>query len=326
MAEDENPLDRISSGPAPTGPNPWRSDRLPTGSPYTNGLYGTGVVRNPRRLGLAGWLTLAVAVVLLAGAVGWAAVSKSGRDDAAPLPGITGPATPPPAPSIDQITANSLFTTTLTAPAACPLPAWSTDQAAMEAFADAAVACLGGMWGLPAVRVDVVVPAADGTVGGACTASRRIDSIITCDGVTFMNYDRARAGIGNQAGGALMWLALDVAGRTERRSGVAADVDALVRLAGGPTSPQGGEHLRRRHVQDLCLAGGTLAKLVGHGIQARDLDEASAESASWTIISATSNEPVLARGTAQSWFDRGRLSPTLEVCRTAWTVPVDQVS
>ncbi|CAM3980001.1 Neutral zinc metallopeptidase [Tsukamurella ocularis] len=326
MAEDENPLDRISSGPAPTGPNPWRSNRLPTGSPYANGLYGTGDARSRRRLGLAGWLTLAVAVVLLAGAVGWAAVSKSGRDDAPQLPGITARATPPPAPSIDQITANSLFTTALTAPATCPLPAWSVDRAAMQTFGQAATACLGGMWGLPAVRVDVAVPAADGSLPGACTAGARVESIITCDTVTFMNHDRARAGIGNQAGGALMWFALDVAGRAERRSGVSADVDALVRLAGGPTSTPGGEHLRRRHVQNLCLAGGTLAKLVGHGIQARDMEEASSESASWTVISATSNDPVLARGTAQSWFDRGRLSPTLDVCRTAWTVPVDQVS
>lgn len=325
MAQDENPLDRISAGPAPTGPNPWRSNRLPTGSPYANGLYGTGDVRNPRRLGLAGWLTLVVAVVLLAGAVGWAAVSKSDRDDAA-LPGITGRATPPPAPSVAQITANSLFTTPLTAPASCPLPAWSTERAAMQAFAQAGTGCLGGMWGLPAVRVDVFTPRADGTVDGACTASKHVESIVTCDDVLLMNYDRARSGIGSQAGAALMWLALDVAGRAERRSGVAADVDALVRLDGGPTGVQGGEHLRRRHVQNLCLAGGTLAKLVGHGIQPRDMEEASSEAASWTIISATSNQPVLARGTAQSWFDRGRLSPTLEVCRTAWTVPVDQVS
>ncbi|MBS4102540.1 hypothetical protein [Tsukamurella paurometabola] len=326
MVQDENPLDRISSGPAPTGPNPWRSDRLPTGSPYSSGRSGTGGVRHPRRLGLAGWLTLVAAVVLLAGAVGWAAVSKSGRDDAGPLPGITGAATPPPAPSVDQISANSLFTTTLTAPATCPLPAWSTDRAAMQAFSQAATACLGGMWRLPTSRVEVFDPAPDGTVAGACTADKRIQSIITCDDVTMINYERARAGIGSQAGAALMWLSLDVAGRTERRSGVSADVDALVRTAGGPTSDQGAEYLRRRHLQNLCLAGATLTKLVGHGIQARDMEEASSEAASWTVISATSKDAVMARGTAQSWFDRGRLSPTQDVCRTAWSVPVDQVS
>lgn len=327
MSHDENPLDRISSGPSPTGPNPWRSSRLPTGSPYAGGgLYGTGDVKNPRRLGRSGWITLVIAVALIAGAIGWAAVSKPGPDDAAPLPGLTGPATPPPAPSVDQITANGLFTTTLTAPAVCPFPTWSTERTAMQAFAQAATGCLGGMWRLPTSRVEMLVPAPDGTVAGSCTADKKVPSIATCDGVTMINEERARSGIGSQAGAALMWLSLDVAGRTERRSGVSADVDALVRASGGPTSPQGSEHLRRRHVQNLCLAGGTLAKVVDHGIAARDMEEASSEAASWTIVSAISTEPVLSAVTAQSWFDRGRLSPGLEVCRTAWTVPVEQVS
>jgi hypothetical protein len=76
MTHDENPLDRINSGPAPQGPSPWRSNRLPTGSPYANGLYGTGDGKSPRRLGRTGWICLIAAIVLLAGAVGWAAVSK----------------------------------------------------------------------------------------------------------------------------------------------------------------------------------------------------------------------------------------------------------
>ncbi|WP_415847314.1 hypothetical protein, partial [Tsukamurella strandjordii] len=81
---DDNPLDRISSGPAPQGPSPWRANRLPTGSPYSNGLYGTGDVHRRRRLGRAGWLALIAAVALLAGAVGWAAVTKEGAATTGP--------------------------------------------------------------------------------------------------------------------------------------------------------------------------------------------------------------------------------------------------
>ncbi|WP_019201343.1 hypothetical protein [Tsukamurella sp. 1534] len=88
MSQDENPLDRISSGPAPTGPNPWRSDRLPTGSPYANGPHRGGARR--RGLGRAGWITLIVAVAVIAAAIGWAAVSRPDPVVTSPIGGAVG--------------------------------------------------------------------------------------------------------------------------------------------------------------------------------------------------------------------------------------------
>lgn len=324
---DENPLDRISSGPAPTGPSPWRSSRLPTGSPYANGvygngLYGTGDARSPRRLGRAGWITLIVAVALIAGAIGWAAVSKpSSPTFTSPI----GTGTVPQPPSLEQVTSSNLFGTQLTTPT-CALPAWAPQPEAIQGFADAANRCLEGVWGLRPYRVEVFAAPDDIAPGTACPAGYRVPSISSCGDVTFINRDRIIASAGNQAGVALQWLSLSVAGRAAGRSGLNTDVDALVRVNGGPSNPVGAEYLKRRHMQSLCLSGATLARLVGTSITRTDLEQASADSAGWTVLSQLGDADKLSRANTRSWFDRGSLSPTIEVCRTAWTTPVDQVS
>ncbi|MDP0400023.1 hypothetical protein [Tsukamurella strandjordii] len=325
---DDNPLDRISSGPAPQGPSPWRANRLPTGSPYSNGLYGTGDVQRRRRLGRAGWLALIAAVALLAGAVGWAAVTKEGAATTGPTAvAPTGTAAAPVPPSVDQIAANAVFTTALVTPASCALPPWSTERAAMQRFSEVALACLESVWALPTMRVELF-SSPDGAVPGSdCPPDWKITSFGVCgarNDVLYVNADRMVSSIGNQAGGALQWLGLAAAGQAEVRSGVSADARALIRSAGGDTGPQGFDYAKREHMQGLCLAGTTVGRLVGRGVAAGDLARASEQAGTWSLV-GSDNRPV-SSATARGWFDRGSQSPTPEVCRAVWTVPVDEVS
>ncbi len=323
MSHDENPLDRISSGPAPTGPNPWRSNRLPTGSPYANGLYGTGDVRNPRRLGRSGWITLIVAVVLIAGAVAWAAVSKPGRPDVgSPIGTAT---SPPPVPSVGQITGSAVFTTALVSPPGCALPPLATTPESVEAFARAGTVCLEAVWGLRAGTVRPFSSPDDVPPGSGCFAGEAVTSYGTCNDITYLNVDAAIEAAGNQAPRLLQWLAMAVADRAESRAGTSADTSSLIRSVGGD-GPLGIEYRKRAKAQHLCLAGATVQRLVDHGITRDDVAQASAQSRVWTLLGEGTDGPRVQATTAQRWFDRGSLSPTQEVCRTAWTVPVDQVS
>lgn len=322
MSHDENPLDRISSGPAPTGPNPWRANRLPTGSPYANGLSGTGRTKNPHRLGRAGWITLIVAVALIAGAVGWAAVSKPSIPDFSSPIG-DGPAAPPAAPSIGQVTASPLFVTPLSSPT-CSLPPLSTDRAAVETFARTGTACLAAAWSMRPGEVVVFSDPNNIAPGPGCFAGRPVTSIGTCGDRLDLNYDAAVRGTGSQAGPLLVWLAISVAERAATHAGQSADVSALIRAAGEST-PAALDHQRRRHIQTLCLAGATIRRLVDHGIARADMVQASAQARVWSRPGGTPDGTKVEPDTAQAWFDRGGDSPTQEVCRNAWTVPVEQI-
>lgn len=102
-------------------------------------------------------------------------------------------------------------------------------------------------------------------------------------------------------------------------------MSALIRLA-GESSPVGLDHQRRRHLQTLCLAGATIQRLVDHGIARADVAQASAQARSWRRPGGTPEATSALPETAQAWFDRGSDSPTQEICRTAWTVPAEQVS
>lgn len=324
MSYDENPLDRISSGPAPTGPSPWRSSRLPTGSPYAGGgLYGTGDVKRRRRLGRAGWITLVVAVALIAGAVGWAAVSKPGTPDFASPIGTA--ATPPPPPSVGQITGSSVFTTALVSPPGCALPPLAATRDSVEVFARAGTVCLEAVWGLRAGTVRPFSSPDDIPPGPGCYAGVAVTSYGTCNDVTYLNVDAAIEAAGNQAPRLLQWLAMAVADRAESRAGVSADAGALIRSVDSASS-LGIEYRKRDKAQHLCLAGATIQRLVDHGITRADVEQASAQSRVWTLLGEGQDGPRVQAVTAQQWFDRGSLSPTQEVCRTAWTVPVEQVS
>lgn len=320
---DQNPLDRISSGPAPTGPSPWRSNRLPTGSPYANGLYGTGDVGKRSRLGRAGWITLIVAVALIAGAVGWAAVSKPDAPRFASP--IRTSAAPPPRPSVEQITGSALFTTALVTPPGCALPQLTTTREAVQALAAAGTVCLEAVWGLRPNRVEVFSAPDDVPPGTTCFSRSPVTSYGNCNDITFLNFEAAVEAAGNQAGALMQWLSRAVADHAESRAGVNADIKALVSSVGRST-PTGVEYRKRAHAQSLCLAGATLQRLVGRGFTREDMALASAESRIWTLIGDGDTGPKVDRGTVQSWFDRGSFSPTQDVCRTAWTVPVDQVS
>ncbi len=322
MAQDENPLDRISAGPAPSGPSPWRSNRLPTGSPYANGLYGTGETRRARRLGRAGWITLAVAVVLIAGAVGWAAVAKPGVTGFASPIGTS--AAPPPAPSVEQVTGSSVFTTALVSPPGCGLPPLAPTAASVDTFARAGTVCLEAVWGLRAGSVRTF-SSPDDTPSDGCYAGEKVTSFGTCNDTVHLNADAAIEGAGNQAPRLLQWLALATANRAENRAGISADIEALIRSV-GRSGPVGIEYRKRAHVQTLCLAGATTARLVDHGITRADVDQASAQARVWSLLGDGFDGPRIESATAQAWFDRGALSPTQEVCRTAWTAPVAQVS
>ncbi|RDH13642.1 hypothetical protein [Tsukamurella pulmonis] len=326
MAYDENPLDRISSGPAPTGPSPWRSNRLPTGSPYTQGgLYGTGEVKRRRRLGRAGWITLVVAIVLVAGAVGWAAVSKPGGAGFPSPIGDSAAPPPPPTPSVGQVTGSSVFTTALASPPGCALPPLATTPESVEAFARAGTVCLEAVWSLRAGTVRPFSSPDDVPPGTGCFAGVPVATVGNCNDAIYLNVNGAIEAAGNQAPRLLQWLALAVAGRAENRAGVAADIGALIRSVDG-ASPLGIEYRKRDKAQSLCLSGATIQRLVDHGITRADVAQASAQARVWTLLGEGEDDPRIQADTAQQWFDRGSLSPTQEVCRTAWTVPVDQVS
>ncbi|GAA1083461.1 hypothetical protein [Tsukamurella spumae] len=323
MSHDENPLDRISSGPAPTGPSPWRSNRMPTGSPYASGLYGTGEVRNPRRLGRSGWTALIIAVVLVAGAVAWAAVSKPGRSDiASPIGTATSPPRPP---SVAQVTGSTVFTTALVSPPGCALPPLAATRESVEAFARTGTVCLETVWHLRAATIRPFSSPDDVPPGTGCFAGEPITTFGTCNDEIYLNIDAAIEGAGNQAPHLLQWLSMAVADRAENRAGIAADTAALIRSVDG-ASPLGIEYRKRGHAQTLCLAGATMQRLVDHGITRADIGQASAQARTWTLLGEGTDGPKVQAATAQQWFDRGSLSPTQEVCRTAWTVPVDQVS
>ncbi|BDH55199.1 hypothetical protein [Tsukamurella sp. PLM1] len=323
MTQDENPLDRISAGPPPTGPNPWRSNRLPTGSPYAGARSGAGAARGPRRLGRAGWITLVVAVALIAGAVGWAAVSKPDASRfASPILGTS--ATPPAPPSVAQVTGNAMFAVQLTSPPTCALPPLATNRDAVQAFATAGTVCLEAAWGARPSRVEAFSTPDGVPPGTTCFSRGRVSSYGTCGENTYLNADAAIAGAGNQAAVLLQWLSLAVADHVESASGQSADVRALI-LATGESTPLANEYRRRAHVQTLCLAGATMHRLVDHGITAADLAQASEQAGVWTVP-VNAPDVRLKPATARSWFDRGSLSPTVEVCRTAWTVPGEQVS
>lgn len=327
MGEYDNPLDRISSGPAPQGPQPWRSNRLPTGSPYANGRYGTGHTKRRRSRGRSGWVILVVAVVFIAGAIGWAAVSRPDSSPSAvpPLTRGADTAVPPSPPSVDQITTSSLFTTALVTPR-CALPAWSTDPAAIEAFSGAGTRCLEQVWRLPPNTVRVFSDPNGVAPGNDCPVGWTIRTVSSCGSATFVNRDGIVAAAGNQAAAALQWLSLSVASRAESRSGVGTDVEALVRDAGGAPSPLGSEYLRREHMQTLCLSGSTIARLAGTAITEGDLERAAMDAATFTVVADLPDAPQLSRTNTRAWFDRGSRSPNQGPCGTAWTVPVDQIS
>lgn len=322
MVGDENPLDRISAGPPPTGPTPWRSDRLPTGSPHARGRRSPLRPGDRRGLGRFGKTVLIVAVTLVAGILGWAAfaptrTAESGESLAEPAA--------PPVPTVDQIAVSPLFTTPLSAPA-CPLPAWSTDPAAAQAFTVAANACLEQIWGLQPYRVETFATADDVPPGSTCPPGSRVENIAACEGVVYLNLPRATQPNGDRAGAVLQWISHLTASRASTQSGVSSDVGALVDASGGPDTPRGIEIRKREHMQNLCLSGATLARIVGGPIDRGELEQAAVEATTWSILGPGSAAEQVSPLNTRAWFDRGSRSPGPEPCGAAWTAPVAEIA
>ncbi len=226
---------------------------------------------------------------------------------------------------VDATATNPLTSAIPLAHKTCPLPKWSSLEAAERVFLDGALGCLNAAWQPVLAKLNLPFEPArlvlTPEVGSQHCGRPPEKNSFYCDGTIYLvpsSYTSTNAGPQGVPAAAVGMLAHEYGHHLQQLSGTLAASTHLIDAA-GRTTPTGLELARRTELQAQCLSGMFISAAFDVG------SVALAERDNYSRGDAPGADPVHGRPEHfGAWFTRGAQRNSLDACNT-WVAESDAV-